>query len=266
MHTPGIKVVLPSTPYDAKGLLVSALADDNPVLFLEHKMLYGSASPGGGRPPPTPTIGQLGRVVPGRPYAIPLGKADIKRAGRDVTVVATAVTVHRSPGSGQPAGWPRDRGGGHRPDARWYRWTARQILASLRRTHRIVVVTEDTRRAGVGAELMATILEEGFDELDAACDPRLCRRYARSHLRQLPRTTRSPTPPISWPQSAACWSNAMPTSVLAPILGEAISEARVTTWLEQIGDPVRGDELGRAGDRQSSSGTGMPCRRSVRKF
>ncbi|MFM7174877.1 MAG: alpha-ketoacid dehydrogenase subunit beta [Caldilinea sp.] len=166
MHTPGIKVVLPSTPYDAKGLLVSALRDDNPVLFLEHKMLYGSASPGGGKATTDPTIGQLGRVVPAEPYAIPLGKADIKRAGRDVTVVATAVMVHRALAvASQLAGEgievevidPRTL----------VPLDSETILASLRRTHRIVVVTEDTRRAGVGAELMATILEEGFDELDA---------------------------------------------------------------------------------------------------
>ena len=166
MHTPGIKVVLPSTPYDAKGLLVSALRDDNPVLFLEHKMLYGSASPGGGKATTDPTIGQLGRVVPTDPYAIPLGKADIKRAGRDVTVVATAVMVHRALAvASQLAGEgievevidPRTL----------VPLDSETILASLRRTHRIVVVTEDTRRAGVGAELMATILEEGFDELDA---------------------------------------------------------------------------------------------------
>jgi len=76
MHVPGLKVVMPSTPYDAKGLLISAIRDDNPVVFLEHKMLYG-------------TQGE----VPEESYTIPLGKADIKREGKDITVVATAMIV-----------------------------------------------------------------------------------------------------------------------------------------------------------------------------
>jgi len=78
MHIPGLKVAMPSTPYDAKGLLISAIRDDNPVVFLEHKMLYG-------------TQGE----VPEESYAIPLGKADVKREGKDITVVATAMMVGR---------------------------------------------------------------------------------------------------------------------------------------------------------------------------
>jgi pyruvate/2-oxoglutarate/acetoin dehydrogenase E1 component len=79
MHVPGLKVVMPSTPYDAKGLLISAIRDDNPVVFLEHKMLYG-------------TQGE----VPEESYTIPLGKADIKCEGKDITVVATAMMVGRA--------------------------------------------------------------------------------------------------------------------------------------------------------------------------
>src|SRR5881628_2953099 len=78
-HVPGLVVVAPSTPYDAKGLLAAAIRDDNPVIFLEHKMLY-------------PTKGE----VPEGDYVIPLGKADIKRAGTDVTVVATQMMVQRA--------------------------------------------------------------------------------------------------------------------------------------------------------------------------
>jgi len=77
MHVPGLKVVMPSTPYDAKGLLISSIRDDNPVVFLEHRLLY-----------------ELEGEVPEEAYTIPLGKADVKRQGNDVTVVATARMVH----------------------------------------------------------------------------------------------------------------------------------------------------------------------------
>ncbi len=166
MHTPGMKVVAPSNPYDAKGLLISALRDDNPVLFLEHKMLYGSASPGGGKAVSDAAIGRLGRVVPEESYAIPLGKADVKRSGRDVTVVATAVMVHRALAAAEQLA--QDGVEVEVIDLRTLvPLDAETMLASLRRTHRAVVISEDTRRAGVGAELVATIMDQGFDDLDA---------------------------------------------------------------------------------------------------
>jgi len=166
MHTPGLKVVLPSNPYDAKGLLLSAIRDENPVLFLEHKMLYGSASPGGGKATSDPSIGALGRVVPEEPYTIPLGKADVKRPGEHVTVVATAIMIHRALAV---AGRLAQEGIEVEViDPRTLSpLDSDTILSSVRRTHRVVVVSEDSRRAGVGAELMAVIMEEGFDELDA---------------------------------------------------------------------------------------------------
>lgn len=166
MHTPGIKVVVPSTPYDAKGLLISAIRDHNPVLFLEHKLLYGAASPGGGKALADSSIGDLGQDVPEKPYLIPLGKADIKRQGKHVTLVATLVMVHRAMAvANQLAAEgievevidprtlvPLDR---------------ETILASVRKTHHAVIVSEDTGRAGVGAELAALIAHDGFDDLDA---------------------------------------------------------------------------------------------------
>ncbi len=78
-HVPGLKIVMPSTPYDAKGLLVASVKDDDPVVFIEHKGLYGIKGP-----------------VPKELYEIPLGVADIKREGKDVTIVATAAMVHRA--------------------------------------------------------------------------------------------------------------------------------------------------------------------------
>jgi pyruvate dehydrogenase E1 component beta subunit len=166
MHTPGMKVVMPSNPYDAKGLLISAMRDDNPVLFLEHKMLYGSASPGGGQAVSDAAIGRLGRSVPEETYSIPLGKADIKRAGRDVTIIATAVMVHRALAVAEQLAEE-----GIEIEVIDLRTLVpldvETIVTSLRHTHRAIVVSEDTRRAGVAAELVATIMDHGFDELDA---------------------------------------------------------------------------------------------------
>jgi len=166
MHTPGIKVVVPSTPYDAKGLLISAMRDQNPVLFLEHKALYGAASPGGGKAASDRSITKIGTEVPDELYEIPLGKADIKRAGKHVTVVATLLMVHRALAVANALAVegievevidprtlvPLDR---------------ETILNSVRKTHRAVVVSEDTTCSGVTAELAAIIATEAFDSLDA---------------------------------------------------------------------------------------------------
>jgi acetoin:2,6-dichlorophenolindophenol oxidoreductase subunit beta len=166
MHTPGMKVVVPSTPYDAKGLLISAIRDRNPVLFLEHKLLYGAASPGGGKALSDPTISDIGQEVPEEAYTIPLGKADIKRAGKHVTVVATMVMVHRAlAAASQMAAEGIEL---EIIDPRTLvPLDTDTILSSVRRTHRAVVVSEDVSRAGAGAEIAATISHDGFDDLDA---------------------------------------------------------------------------------------------------
>jgi pyruvate dehydrogenase E1 component beta subunit len=166
MHAPGMKVVVPSTPYDAKGLLISAIRENDPVLFLEHKLLYGAASPGGGKALTDENVGTLGEDVPEEPYAIPLGQADIKRRGTHVTIVATMLMVHRalavarelaSEGIEIEVVDPRSL----------VPLDTQTILASVRKTHRAVVVSEDVTRAGVGAELAAMISHDSFDYLDA---------------------------------------------------------------------------------------------------
>jgi 2-oxoisovalerate dehydrogenase E1 component len=149
MHVPGLVVVAPSTPYDAKGLLAAAIRDDNPVIFLEHKVLY-------------PIKGE----VPDGEYAIPLGKADVKRTGTDVTVVATQLMVSRALQAAQDLEregvsvevidprtlWPLDEAA---------------ILASVGKTHRLVIAHEAVKRAGFGAEVAALVTEKALDELDA---------------------------------------------------------------------------------------------------
>ncbi len=166
MHVPGMKVVIPSNPYDAKGLLISAIRDNNPVLYLEHKLLYGAASPGGGKALVAETISAIGGDVPEEPYHIPLGEADVKRAGSDVTVVATGVMVHHALSVAEKLG--ADGISLEVVDPRSLVPLDKEtILSSVAKCHRAVVVSEDVMQAGVCAELAAVISSEGFDELDA---------------------------------------------------------------------------------------------------
>jgi acetoin:2,6-dichlorophenolindophenol oxidoreductase subunit beta len=149
MHTPGIKVVLPSSAYEAKGLLRTAFADPNPVLFLEHKKLY-----------------QVKGEVPEEEYRIPFGKAAVVRQGRDVTVVATSLMVRMSL---EAAGVLASEGiDAEVIDPRTLvPLDEEAILASVRKTGRLLVVHEAWRRAGSGAEIAALVAEKGFDSLKA---------------------------------------------------------------------------------------------------
>ncbi len=149
MHLPGLKVVMPSTPYDAKGLLIQAIRDDNPVVFLEHKILYAMEGD-----------------VPEEAYTIPFGQADIKREGSDVTVVATANMVHTALGAAEKlAGQGIDV---EVVDPRTlYPLDIETIIASVKKTHRLVIMHEEVKFAGSGAEIAAQVAEDGFDYLDA---------------------------------------------------------------------------------------------------
>jgi pyruvate dehydrogenase E1 component beta subunit len=148
-HFPGLKVMAPGTPYDAKGLLKTAIRDDDPVIFLEHKLLYA----------------QKGEV-PEEEYLIPLGKADIKRPGKDVTVI----TYSRQVQFALEAAKVLEQQGIDVEvlDLRTLvplDWEA--IETSVKKTHRVVVVQEAVKRSGFGGELAAQIMEELFDYLDA---------------------------------------------------------------------------------------------------
>ena len=166
MHVPGLKVAVPSTPYDAKGLLISAIRDNNPVLFLEHKSLYGSASPGGGKAVSDSSITSIGSDVPEEPYSIPLGKAEIKRFGKHVTVIATMLMIHRALAAANILS-----GQGIEVEVVDPRTLvpldSDTLLSSVQKTHRAVIVSEDTTRGGVSAELAALISTQAFDSLDA---------------------------------------------------------------------------------------------------
>ncbi len=148
-HVPGLKVVLPSTPADAKGLLKSAIRDDNPVIFFEDKMMYQVKGP-----------------VPEEDYTIPLGVADLKRAGGDVTIVATSSMVHVAL---QAAGLLEGDGiSAEVLDPRTLVPLDREMLiASAQKTGRVIVVDEGYEQYGVTAEIASVIAEGAFDYLDA---------------------------------------------------------------------------------------------------
>ena len=148
-HVPGLKVVAAATPYDAKGLLKTAIRDDDPVMFIEGETLYGSKG-----------------EVPEEEYLIPLGVADLKREGRDVTILAWSKMVTTALAAAETLA-----AGGISCDVvdlRTLRPLDEQaILASVRRTNRCVVVEEGWPYAGVGAQLADLIEREAFDDLDA---------------------------------------------------------------------------------------------------
>ena len=149
MHVPGLYVAVPSTPYDAKGLLKTAIRSDNPVVFCEHKLLY-------------PLEGE----VPEGEYTIPFGVADVKREGKDVTVVATLFMVHKALNAAEEL---EEEGiSVEVVDPRTLTPLDKQaIIKSVKKTGRIVIVTEDCKTAGVSAEIAAVVAEEAIDYLDA---------------------------------------------------------------------------------------------------
>ena len=150
VHTPGLKIVYPATPYDAKGLLKSAIRDNNPVLFFEHKYLYR----------------RIKEELPEGEYTVPLGKAAIRRAGRHLTLVTYAAMVHTSlDAAAQLAAEGIDV---EVVDLRTLLpLDTETIIESVRRTSKLLVVHEDTRTGGIAGEIAAMITESAFDDLDA---------------------------------------------------------------------------------------------------
>ena len=148
-HIPGLKVVMPSEPADAKGLLTSAIRDDNPVFFVMHKR-----------------CSRISAAVPEGEYTVPIGSARVARAGSDVTVVATAYMVHEAL---EAADALAERGIDVEViDPRSLQpLDSETILQSVRKTHRVLTVHEAVQFGGIGAEISAQIAAEAFDYLDA---------------------------------------------------------------------------------------------------
>lgn len=149
MHGPGLHIVIPSTPYDAKGLLKTAIRDNNAVLFFEHKVLY-----------------DVKGEVPEEEYFIPFGQADVKREGSDVTIIATALQVHTALEAADEL-----LAQGVNAEVIDPRTLApldmNTILNSVRKTGRVLIVHEESKTGGSGAEIAARIQEEALFDLHA---------------------------------------------------------------------------------------------------
>jgi pyruvate dehydrogenase E1 component beta subunit len=149
-HVPGLKVVQPSTPHDAKGLLLAAIADPDPVMIFEHKLLY-----------------KMKGIVPEGHYTVPIGKAEVRRQGTHLTIVATAIMVHRALEAA--ATLAQEGIEAEVIDLRSLRpLDTGTLVASVKKTGRLMVVYEGVKTLGIGAEVSAAIAEsEAFDYLDA---------------------------------------------------------------------------------------------------
>ena len=157
-HLPGMKIVVPSTPYDAKGLMISAIRDDNPVIYMFHKGVMGL---GWMTPNPRATAD-----VPEEPYTIPIGKADVKREGKDVTIVTLSLMVHRALDAAEDLA--REGIDAEVLDLRSVIPLDREaIVASVRKTKRLLVVDEDYTSFGLTGEVITSAVEGAFDHLDA---------------------------------------------------------------------------------------------------
>ena len=149
-HVPGLKVIQPSTPYDAKGLLLAAIDDPDPVMIFEHKLLYKMKGP-----------------VPEGHYTVPIGKAAVRREGRDMSIVATGIMVSKALAAAETLA--AEGIDAEVIDLRSIRPMDREtILASVRKTSRLLTVYEGVKTLGIGAEISAMVAEsDAFDFLDA---------------------------------------------------------------------------------------------------
>lgn len=148
-HIPGLRIVMPSVPYDAKGLLKTAIRCEDPVIFIEHKLLYMQEG-----------------EVPGEEYTIDFGKGDIKRSGRDLTIIAWSNMIHRSLEAAEILA--KEGIEAEIIDPRTLVPLDKElILQSVRKTEHVLIVQEAVRRGGIASDIASVIQEEAFDYLDA---------------------------------------------------------------------------------------------------
>jgi len=149
VHTPGLKVVYPSTPYDAKGLLKSAVRDNNPVLFFEHKFLYR----------------RIKEELPAGDYTVPIGKAKVRREGRDLTIISYAAMMHTSLEAADALS--KEGLEAEVIDLRTLLPLDEEtVLQSVKKTNKVLVVHEDTKTGGIAGEIAALLCEKAFGDLD----------------------------------------------------------------------------------------------------
>ena len=222
-HVPGLKVAAPATPYDAKGLLMTAFDDDNPVIFIEHTALYTKKG-----------------EVPEESYRIPFGKADVMREGTDVTLIGYGGSVWQCVRAAEKLAEesitadvlnlrtlnPLDTEG---------------ILASVRKTNRAIVVEDDWEFGGFGGEIAAIIQEHAFDDLDAP----VMRCAGAEHSDAVQRQARAGRPAAGGRHHQAREGDglAMISEVVMPQMGADMTEGTLVKWLKNEGDPVERGEI-----------------------
>ncbi len=151
-RVPGLKIVTPSTPYDAKGLLKAAIRDNNPVPYFEHKALYRDK--------------QISQVLPDEDYTVPIGEAALRREGTDITIISYGKMVHKSLEAAEVLS--KDGIDVEVLDLRsLLPFDREMILTSVKKTSRLLIVHEDTLTGGIGGEMAAIIADEAFEYLDA---------------------------------------------------------------------------------------------------
>jgi len=167
MHTPGLKIIMPATPYDAKGLLKSAIRDDNPVLCFEHKLLYGATSPGGKAKTVVEDLDEnVFTPAPEEEYLVPLGEAKVVKPGKDVTIVATGYMLHKACDAADELA--KEGLSIEVIDPRTLvPFDLETLLASVEKTGRLIIATEDVLTCGVSSEISALVCEKAFSYLKA---------------------------------------------------------------------------------------------------
>ena len=231
-HCPGLKIVCPATPADAKGLIVQAIRDPNPVLFFEHKHLYR----------------RIKGEVPDGEHTVEFGKARIHREGSDLRSSPTARWCTR-PRRPPTAVAERDGTSVEIIDLRTITpWDKQAVLDSVAKTGKVIVLHEDTHTSGFGAEIAATIAEEAFENLDAP----VVRHHRPRHPRALLAAAREGVPPPGGGRRGGDRESCPPTEepppmatgtlvdVVMPQMGVSVSEGTITRWAKQVGEHDRG--------------------------
>ena len=231
-HIPGLKCVCPATPEDAKGLLISAIEDPNPVLFFEHKHLYR----------------RIKTEVPEERYTTPIGKARTHREGSDISVITWGAMVYTAEEAAQQL--ENDGVSVEIIDLRTVMpWDKAAVLESVRKTSKVLVLHEDTHTGGFGAEIAATIAEEAFEDLDAPVQARHGARHAgavlaaaREGFHPAGRRRREGSSRPRGVLGGETMATETAIDVVMPQMGVSVSEGTITRWLKQEGEHVEADE------------------------
>ena len=223
---PGLKVVAPATPYDAKGILKSAIRDGNPVVYFEHKRLYRS----------------IKEDLPEGDFTVPIGVAEIRKEGGDLSIITYGGTLGQSLDAARIVE-KEDGLAVEVLDLRTLLPLDREaILATARKTGKVLVVHEDRLTGGIGGEVSAIIMENAFEYLDGPVRRVAAADRARRVQSSRSRTSSCRAPTRSWTRFAAWRRIEMAIDVTMPQMGESVVEGTITKWLVKEGDVVIEDQ------------------------